>query len=378
MDLDDGMASRLTSKSFLDVMIRFSAIAVLTLMCFRIFEPFINFLLWGLVLAVMIYPLHQRLAKRFGGKQGRSAIVIVIVGILLLDVPLGLLGTSLVTHVKDIRTAYESNTLVIPEPGPKVAEWPVIGKKLYKAWNMAHTNLSEFLTDYRDKIQKLGQHAITFAENTVGSILLFYGALIIAGIMMAWGQPGSNAMMGILKRVAGPVQGPQLHKLSVATIRSVATGVLGVAFIQGLLFGIGFLVAGIPAAGLLGLIIIFIAIIQLPTAIVAVPVVIYLWSAGDASITANLAYTAYFVFAGVSDNMLKPLLLGRGVDAPMPVILIGALGGMIARGFIGLFLGAILLAIGYQIFMNWVDDDNDQTADGSKPAVSAGNVSPET
>ena len=174
-------------------------------------------------------------------------------------------------------------------------------------------------------------------------------------------------MQRILNRVAGPVKGPQLQTLSVGTVRSVATGVLGVAFIQALLFGIGFILIGVPGAGVFALIVMLIGIIQLPAVIISLPVIIYVWSAGDASTTANILYTLYFVVAGLSDNVLKPLLLGRGVDAPMPIILIGALGGMIAGGFIGLFLGAILLAIGYRVFMGWVDDVEDRaTADASQ------------
>ncbi len=173
--------------------------------------------------------------------------------------------------------------------------------------------------------------------------------------MMAFGKSGSDTLLRIISRVAGPDNGPQLHALSAGTVRSVAVGVLGVAFIQAVLFGIGFILAKIPAAGVLALIVMFIGIIQLPAAIISIPVIIYLWVGGDASITTNIIFTVYFGIAGMADNFLKPLLLGRGVDAPMPVILIGALGGMIAGGIVGMFIGAILLAVGYQIFMAWVN-----------------------
>ena len=199
----------------------------------------------------------------------------------------------------------------------------------------------------------------------VSFLFLILGALIIAGIMMAYGEPGSNAMRRILVRVSGPDKGPLLQTLTVATIRSVATGVLGVAIIQALLFGIGFLMAGIPLAGLFALITLFIGIIQLPALLITLPAIIYIWVSGDASATSNIFYTVYFILAGLADNVLKPLLLGRGVEAPMPVILIGALGGMVSGGFVGLFLGAILLAVGYRIFMDWVADAEDLAVAGS-------------
>jgi predicted PurR-regulated permease PerM len=374
METDNELTLKLKSKAFTDAMIRFSVIAVLAILCVRVFSPFLNILLWGLILAIMLYPLHQRLAKRLKDRQGRTATLMVVTGCLLLGVPLGLLGNSIVTEIHDVRTAYESNSLTIPEPDTKVAEWPIIGEKLYKVWNEAATNIPKFLKNYEEQIKKIGARFVSAAGNAFGSVFLFLGALIIAGIMMAWGKPGGNAMQRILNRVAGPVKGPQLQKLSVATVRSVATGVLGVALIQALLFGIGFILASVPAAGLLALIVMFICIIQLPAIIVAVPAIIYIWSAGDASTTANIFYSIYFVFAGISDNVLKPMLLGRGVDVPMPIILIGAIGGMIATGFIGLFLGAVLLAIGYQIFMVWIDDPENNTADESAQDASADSV----
>lgn len=374
METDNELTLKLKSKAFTDAMIRFSVIAVLAILCVRVFSPFLNILLWGLILAIMLYPLHQRLAKRLKDRQGRTATLMVVTGCLLLGVPLGLLGNSIVTEIHDVRTAYESNSLTIPEPDTKVAEWPIIGEKLYKVWNEAATNIPKFLKNYEEQIKKIGARFVSAAGNAFGSAFLFLGALIIAGIMMAWGKPGGNAMQRILNRVAGPVKGPQLQKLSVATVRSVATGVLGVALIQALLFGIGFILASVPAAGLLALIVMFICIIQLPAIIVAVPAIIYIWSAGDASTTANIFYSIYFVFAGISDNVLKPMLLGRGVDVPMPIILIGAIGGMIATGFIGLFLGAVLLAIGYQIFMVWIDDPENNTADESAQDASADSV----
>ena len=113
---------------------------------------------------------------------------------------------------------------------------------------------------------------------------------------------------------------------------------------------------GLKTAGVLALITLFVGIIQVPALIVAIPVIAYMWSSGDASTGMNTIFTIYFILAGVSDNVLKPMLLGRGVDAPMPIILIGALGGMVSAGFIGLFIGAVVLAVGYKIFMSWVTE----------------------
>lgn len=361
MTSDTNKVADLTQKTLMEAVIRISLIAVLVFYCVHIFSPFLAILLWGMILAIMLYPLHQRLAKWFGGKQGRAATALVLALFLLMGVPLTLLGNSFAKRIQGVRTVYQNNELTIKVPDPAVAEWPIIGKKLYKAWNSAATNMPEFMKDYEEQVKQILVPVFSIAKNAISSLFLFFGAIVIAGIMMAWGNEGSHAMSRILIRFGGPVRGPHLQTLSVATTRSVATGVLGVAFIQALLFGIGFIIAGIPAAGLLAMIVMFLGIIQLPAVIVSLPVVIYLWTGVDSSFILNIFYTVYFVLAGTSDSVLKPMLLGRGVDAPMPVILIGALGGMVSGGFIGLFLGAILLAMGYNVFMAWVNEGEDLT-----------------
>ena len=120
-----------------------------------------------------------------------------------------------------------------------------------------------------------------------------------------------------------------------------------------MILGIGFIWAGVPGAAVWALLVLLLGIAQLPALIVIVPVIGYIWWSSDAT-TMNIVYTIYLLVGGLADNVLKPMLLGRGVEAPMPVILLGALGGMVASGMIGLFIGAVLLAVGYQIFMNWV------------------------
>ncbi|HWM29845.1 MAG TPA: AI-2E family transporter, partial [Woeseiaceae bacterium] len=204
---------------------------------------------------------------------------------------------------------------------------------------------------------------------TAGAVLLFLGSLIVAGIMMAYAESGSRAMQRICSRLTDAARGPRLQKLATATVRSVAAGVIGVAFIQSILLGMGFLLAGIPAAGVLALIVMLIGILQIPALIISLPAVVYLWWSGDGSTTSNIVFTIYLLVAGMADNVLKPLLLGRGVDAPMLVILIGALGGMVTGGIIGLFVGGVLLAVSYQLFMEWVDSS--ETGLSAEPGQSA-------
>ena len=354
-----------------DTLIRVGILAFLVYMCVLVFAPFTALMLWALILAVALYPLHLKLAGKLGGKTGWSATVIVLAGLLVIGGPTLMIGESFASHLHGAYSKFESGQLTIPTPSEKVAEWPLVGEEVYAAWSDAAENLPAFLEAERPQLVKYSKKVLQVAASTAGGVLLFLTSLIIAGIMMAYGESGRKTIRNIYERFAGPVKGPRLHKLSAATVRSVATGVIGVAFIQALLLGLGFIFAGVPGAGVIAIIVLVLGIVQLPATIVTVPVIMYLWMGGDASTTSNIIFTVYLLVAGLADNVLKPLLLGRGVDVPMPIVLFGALGGMVSAGIIGLFIGAILLSVGYQLFVEWVAEQSEsQEIEGSASASS--------
>ncbi|MEJ2581219.1 MAG: AI-2E family transporter [Acidobacteriota bacterium] len=356
----------LTPATFIDSMIRFSLMAVLTVLCFRVVSPFLELLAWGVIFAVSLYPLHQRIARRLGGRQGLAAALIVVVGCPLIGIPAFLLASSLADRIKEMQAAYETNELRVDPPQPSVADWPVIGDRVYSAWSQAAESLPVFLEENASQVDILRQRVVQATKTAIGSALMFVGAFIICGVMMAFGESGARGMLRLFSRISGPVVGSELQGLSVMTIRSVAAGVLGVAFFQALLFGVGCLMAGFPAPGVLALIVFFMGLFQLSGIFFALPAIIYMWMSGGTSVTVGILLTVFFVISGLADNVLKPLLLARGVDVvPMPVILIGALGGMVAGGFIGLFVGAILLAVVYRRYMRWVDEDGGPASDTS-------------
>ena len=248
----------------------------------------------------------------------------------------------------------QQDTLQIPPPKPGVAEWPVVGPKIHAYWQQAHDNLPALVKSLQPKIGELAKGALAMVASIGGGILAFVAAFIIAGIIMAFGEAGDRASRAIFARVFGFERGDEFTVLSVATIRAVAQGVIGIAFIQAILVGLCLLVAGVPLAGVLAVVVLVLGIAQVPALIVTLPAIAYLWMSGGYGTGAAALYSVLLFVAGMADNVLKPLMLGRGVDAPMPVILLGALGGMAAAGILGLFVGAVLLALGYQIFMSWV------------------------
>lgn len=343
------------SKGLLDVLIRAGLIAVLTIYCYQVFRPFLELMLWSLILAVMLYPLQRRLGARLGHHEGRTASLIVVAGLLILMVPIYLLGISLVESAQQVMETVRSDSLRIPPPSESVASWPVIGQPVHDLWQQAASDLSGSLEKYRPQIREFLLGLLARIASIGAGFLLFIAALVIAGIMMAFGELGHRSAHRIAVRIVGPERGESLVELCTATIRTVAQGVLGIAFIQMLLVGVGFVLMGVPGAGLLALAVLLLGIIQVPATLITVPVIIYVFSTEGASVT-TIVFAVYSVLAGLVDNVLKPLLLGRGVDVPMPVVLIGALGGMVASGILGLFIGPIVLAVGYRLFWQWVDD----------------------
>ncbi len=358
----DPELERRLSGRLLDVLIRAGLVFALAALCYRIFSPFLSLMVWALILAVTLFPLHQMLAHKLGGKQGLAATVLVLVGIVLIVVPTTVLMMSLGDSVHDLVDSLRNNTLRIPAPPPKIADWPVVGEKIHGAWSQAHADLPAVVQRMQPKLGDLSRKALGMVASIGGAVLLFLASFIIAGIIMAFGKAGARSSRSIFDRLAGTGRGEEFAKLSTATVRAVAQGVLGVAFIQAIVVGLVMLIAGIPFTGVLAVIVLVLGIAQVPALLVTLPVIGYIWASGDYATAPAVTYSVLLFVAGMLDNVLKPLMLGRGVDAPMPVILLGALGGMVSSGILGMFVGATLLALGYQIFMGWVASNPDAPA----------------
>ncbi|MGO4330571.1 AI-2E family transporter [Cupriavidus sp. 2TAF22] len=349
------ISEKALSRGLLDVLIRAGMIAVLAIFCFQIFRPFLNLIVWSLILAVTLYPLQISLRRKLGNKDGRTATLIVLVAIGIIMVPTYMLGTTMADSVSHAMDIVKSGKFHIPPPAESVAGWPVVGERLYALWQHAATDLTGLLQKVAPQLKDVSLALLGMLAGLGEGFLIFVFALIIAGIFMAHGEQGSRSAVQIASRIFGPDRGSRIAVLCTATIRAVAQGVVGIAFVQMLLIGVAFVIKGIPAAGLLALAVLLLATMQLPVTLITIPVILYVFSTEGPTVAA-ITFSVYVFIAGLVDNVLKPLLLGRGVDAPMAVVLIGALGGMVTGGIIGLFIGPVVLAVGYQLFWQWVED----------------------
>lgn len=337
-----------------DTLIRVGLIGALAVLCYQVFAPFMKLMVWSIILAVTLYPLHQMLARRIGGKQGLTSIVMVIMGIALIVIPTWLLMNSFADSVRGFIDAVHTGTLQIPPPSERVRSLPVVGGNIYDKWSQARVDLPGLVQTMQPKISELARAALSMVASIGGTMLLFLASFVIANILMAYGSSAAGSGRAIFARLAGPARGETLAKLALSTIRAVALGVIGVAAIQALLIGLALLFAGIPVAGVLSIVALVLGVAQVPALVVTLPVIVYIWTSGDYSSTAAIMHTIILLLTGMADNILKPLMLGRGVAVPMPVILFGALGGMASGGILGMFVGATVLALGYELFQNWV------------------------
>ncbi len=339
------------SKKAVEATIKIGFLFLLLSWCFNIIQPFINPLAWGMIIAVALYPLYQRLSMALGGREKMTSTLITAVLILIIVGPCVFLADMISQNAHDLAQKLNTGTFSIPAPTKNVASWPLIGKPLFEFWHLAETNLSEALKTLAPQLKEMTKWLISSSVSTMLTIVQLLISVIISGMLLINGKAGYNLALSISKRLAGD-KGEELTTLSIATIRGVARGVLGVALIQSMLAGVGFFFADIPGAGILTILCLFIAIVQLPTFILLLPVIIYVFSIHSSLFAA--VFMIWMIIVGLLDNVLKPILMGRGIDLPMAVIFIGAVGGMMFSGIIGLFVGAIILALGYKLFLSWL------------------------
>jgi|AP95_1055475.scaffolds.fasta_scaffold04373_7 predicted PurR-regulated permease PerM len=335
-----------------DVAIRLALLGFLIYSCFQIVRPFMQLLVWGAIMATAVYPLYLKLLPRLKNKEGLTAASMVVVTLLLLIVPVYELTISFVDTMQTLNARFEAGTLNVPPPNESVQGWPIIGERLFEAWSLASSNIELMVTQYQDELASFSQQAVGVMAGLGGAVGSFIISTIIAGAFLAFAQECYVYAVKVLDRVMNN-GGQHFADLGTQTIRSVAQGVIGIAFIQAILSAIGLTIMDVPAVGVWVLLVLVFAVVQLPPIIVLAPIIVYVFSVNDT--LPSVIFMIYAIIVSSSDAFLKPLFLGRGMDIPMPVILFGAIGGVILMGILGLFIGAIVLAIGYTLFTNWVN-----------------------
>jgi predicted PurR-regulated permease PerM len=347
------MTNTTPNLSIYDLTIRMLLLFMIIGWCLMLMIPFVHIVLWGVILTLAFDPLHRKFTRLLRGRSKLAAVLIVVLSLSVLILPGILFLNSIIDGVKILKENYLAGNLTIPPPSEKVKSWPVIGNALYDLWQSGSSDIEHFILKYQSHLVEVGSKIGKGLLSAAGGIVQMLGAVFIAGFLLMIG--GTNEVLRkFFNKVAGN-RGDEFTVVVNQTIQNVVKGILGVALIQALLTGAGFMLAGIPMAGLWTLLVFILAALQLPPAVIVLPVIAYMFSEKE-TMTAVL-WTCYLMIAGISDNVLKPILLGKGAPVPMLVIFIGVIGGFIFSGFIGMFTGAVVMSLGYKLFVSWLEPE---------------------
>jgi len=349
----------LNDNRSIELLIRIGFLILLIAASLMILAPFIIILIWGVIIAIAQFPLFKKSVNALGNKKTLTAVLFTLAGLIVIIIPSLMLAESSASGYQNLLKAFEEGRLTIPPPTENVNEWPLIGKNLYNIWGQASNNLLELLSEYNGQHSEQVKEFIGWLLKTLTSIgftfLQFIVSIIIAGVLLAKADMGAETAKEFAKRLVGD-NAEDFINLTIGTIRSVVQGILGVALIQALASVILLIIFNVPLPGLWALFVLILATVQLSPLLILGPISIYVFSVLD-TVPATV-FTVLAVLISISDGFLKPLLLGRGVDIPMLVVLLGAIGGMLAFGILGLFVGAVVLAVSYKLMMAWLHADN--------------------
>jgi predicted PurR-regulated permease PerM len=349
-----------TATISMDLAIQITLLALLAYWSINIVGPFLTVALWSIVLTVALYPAFDWLARHTGSRKLAAALVtlpclVVIIG------PVTWLGISAAGGAGWLVKALDTGALSLPAPVESIKTWPLVGEQLYAWWEAATINTSTFLIELAPKLKPVGSKLLEVLEGAGRTLLEFLAAVVLTGFLFSPAPKLVASLNPLLRRVLSD-RGEEMMDLAGATIRNVARGVVGVALLQSALGGIGLWAIGVPAAGFLTFLSLVLGVIQIGPSIVFVPIIIWCWMTRDA--TTAFFFTTYMLPVSLLDNILRPILMTQGLVTPMPVIVVGVIGGTLAYGLIGLFLGPIMLSVAWALLAAWAGSNDTRDQDG--------------
>ena len=357
------------SDDLIQVAIRFGLLVLLLYWSFELIRPFLPILAWSIVLTVALYPVYDWMAQRLGNRRKLAAVVITLLTIAIIAAPIMWLGFGVARGMKLAAQHLESGMAIIPAPPDVVREWPVIGERIHEFWTLASVNLKGALTEAVPAKAVAGS-LLALAGGLGADMLKFFAALLAMGFLLAPAPRMVEAVKAFLLRIV-PQRSEEFVTLAGATIRSVSQGVIGLSILYALVTGLGLQLAGVPGASTLAFLMLLLNILQIGPVVVTVPIVIWAWMTKDP--LSAFMLTAFVATTGILEGVLKPIMMGRGLRTPMIVILLGALGGTLAHGVIGLFVGPVILAVAWELSAAWFSID--RTA--PQPSDPAATIAPD-
>ena len=336
----------------IDLMIRMGFIALFIWASLSMIAPLAGLMLWSVILTVAVYPVYAGLARRLGGRETLSAVLVTLIALAICLGPVGLLVGSAIEVAVLGKKRLAAGEPLFPGPPEQVGQIPILGETVSNLWSQASVSVGPMLSEHGSSFLAEGRPVLDRVAHYGLDFLIVVASVIIMGLMFRPAPALALETRKLANRVFAPGGGHMID-LAGATVRNVSRGIVGVAIIQGILTGLVLMAFGIKAAGLIVLAGIFLSIIQVGPALILAPTILWAWTAMPPGKAALL--TVLLIPLMVIDDLLKPVFMGRGLKTPMLVILIGVLGGLAAHGLIGLFIGPVVLAVFYEMFVTWVD-----------------------
>lgn len=349
--------------------IRLGLLAVLLYWSFVLVQPFIAIIAWSMILTVAMYPAYDWLAGKLGHRPALSAVLITVLSLAIIVGPAIWFSVGLMDGLRMVSDQLGSDTLSVPPPPTGLKDWPLIGDRIYELWNLISTDFNSALETLRPQLKPMAKPLLAMATGAGEGFAKFLLALVLMGFLFAPGPRLVAGLKSFMMHVV-PERSDEFLSITGATVRAVSQGILGVAVIQALAAGIGFRIAEVPGGSVLTFAVLFLSIIQFGAQLVLLGVVIWIWTAMET--TSALLFTVYFVVVALLDNILKPIVMGHSLKTPMLVILIGVLGGTIAHGVVGLFVGPVVLAVAWQLMLAWIRDTTSEEGYAAGPAAKVG------
>lgn len=341
-------------EKIVDILIRLGLLVLLIGLCISFIMPFSLVLIWGAIIAITVHPVYNYLVRLYRGRKILASATVTFAMLSLLVIPTWILTDSMLTGVMQIKDLYHQGQPLIPPPGKEVKDWPAITQPIVSFWQSASDNLQGLLIQHKDQLTEFGKWLLAALSGFGKGVVQFLISILLAAVFLVFSESLTSSSLKVSRKLAA-TKGEVFAKITIETVRSVVVGILGVAVIQAAMAGAGMFVAGVPYAGLWTLLCLVLSIIQVGSWPVLIPITIYMFS------ITNPWYASLFALWGIivvtADNFLTPILMGRGSSVPMLVLLIGSMGGFITMGFLGLFIGAVILSIGYKLFDGWLNSD---------------------
>ncbi len=351
----------------IDVAIRLGVLASFLLLVGILLRPFLGLLVWAAILTVALSPVHDWMTRRMGGRAGLAAGLLTGVALVVVFGPLAYVVANLVASLERIAASLGSGAVLLPPLPAAIGHLPVVGAFLTEVWSTGMAGFGDLLRTHGKDLLHPGEAVLKIVAGLAGSVATFAVAVLAAGFLFIPAPRIAAVAQETAIRIAGP-RGIRFVILAGATVRSVARGIIGIALLQAVLMGVVMLLAGIPHAGLLAAAVLILSLAQVAALVVAVPVVIWVWVTHSTLFA--VGFTAVFLPLGMMEIPLKPLAMGQGLETPMIVILAGLMGGTVAFGLTGLFLGPLVLAVAWELMRLWLAEGRARPArSDSAPSV---------